>query len=53
MWDTHRDLVACFTWNQVSLLHLESSRARVSLYGLKTGGDVTVGGAHDTIVEVV
>jgi hypothetical protein len=29
--DTHRDLVACF----------EASRARVSQFGLKTGGDAT------------
>jgi hypothetical protein len=36
-----------------SLLHVESSRARVSESGLKTGGDVTVGGTRGTIMEVV
>jgi hypothetical protein len=34
------------------LLHMEASLARVSQSGLKTGGDVTMGGAHGTIVEV-
>jgi hypothetical protein len=34
------------------LLHLEVSHARVSQSGLKTGGGMTVGGAHGTIMEV-
>jgi hypothetical protein len=34
------------------LLHVEASRARVSLSGLKTGESVTVGGARGTITEV-
>jgi hypothetical protein len=35
------------------LLHVEASLARVSQFGLKTSGGATVGGACDTIVEVV
>jgi hypothetical protein len=35
-----------------SLLGVEASLARVSQSGLKTGGDVTMGGARDTIAEV-
>jgi hypothetical protein len=35
-----------------SLLGIEASLARVSQSGLKTGGCVTTGGAHGTIVEV-
>jgi hypothetical protein len=35
-----------------SLLHVKASLARVSQSGLKTGGDTTMGGAHDTVVEV-
>jgi hypothetical protein len=35
------------------LLHLEASHTRVSQSGLKTGGGMTVGGAHRTIIEVV
>jgi hypothetical protein len=35
-----------------SLLGVEASLARVSQYGLKTGGHATTGGAHGTIVEV-
>jgi hypothetical protein len=31
---------------------VESSLARVSQSGLKTGGDATTGGARGTIVEV-
>jgi hypothetical protein len=34
------------------LLRVESSLARVSQFGLKIGGGVTVGGAHGTITEV-
>jgi hypothetical protein len=34
------------------LLHVESSRARISQSGLKTGRGVTMSGARDTIVEV-
>jgi hypothetical protein len=33
------------------LLGMESSQARASLSGLKTGGGTTVGGARGTIVE--
>jgi hypothetical protein len=35
-----------------SLLDMKASLARVSQSGLKTGGDVTTGGARDTITEV-
>jgi hypothetical protein len=35
------------------LLHMEESLTRIFQSGLKTGGDVTTGGAHDTIAEVV
>jgi hypothetical protein len=35
-----------------SLLYVKASLARVSQSGLKTDGDVTVGGACDTIVKV-
>jgi hypothetical protein len=35
-----------------SLLDVEVSLARVSQSGLKTSGGATMGGAHDTIVEV-
>jgi hypothetical protein len=31
---------------------VEASLARVFQSDLKTGGDVTTGGAHDTIMEV-
>jgi hypothetical protein len=34
------------------LLHIEASQARVFQYGLKTGGGMTTGGAHDIITEV-
>jgi hypothetical protein len=34
------------------LLHVESSLARVSQSGLKTGGDAMAGGAHGAITEV-
>jgi hypothetical protein len=34
------------------LLHVESSLARVSQYGLKTDGGATTGGARGTITEV-
>jgi hypothetical protein len=34
------------------LLVVEASLARISQSGLKTGGDVTAGGAHGTITEV-
>jgi hypothetical protein len=34
------------------LLCLEASRAGVSQSSIKIGGDVTVGGAHDTIIKV-
>jgi hypothetical protein len=35
------------------LLHVETSLAKVSQSGLKTGGDATTGGACGTIAEVV
>jgi hypothetical protein len=35
-----------------SLFHVEVSRGSVFQSGLKTGGGVTAGGAHDTITEV-
>jgi hypothetical protein len=34
------------------LLYVESSQARISQSGLKTGRGVTMSGARDTIVEV-
>jgi hypothetical protein len=34
------------------LLRLEASRAGVSQSDIKIGGDVTMGGAHSTIIEV-
>jgi hypothetical protein len=34
------------------LLHVKASQARVSQFGLKTGGGATVGGARGTIAEV-
>jgi hypothetical protein len=34
------------------LLHMKVSLGRVSQSGLKTGGDVTTGGACGTIIEV-
>jgi hypothetical protein len=34
------------------LLHVEASLVRVSQSDLKTGGGVTMGGAHGTIAEV-
>jgi hypothetical protein len=34
------------------LLHVEASLARVSQFGMKTGGGVTTSGAHGTIAEV-
>jgi hypothetical protein len=49
-------------WREVSaghasrssgLFHEEASLARVSQFGLKTGGGTTVGGACGTIAEVV
>jgi hypothetical protein len=36
----------------IGLLHVEVSLARVSQYGLKTGGDATADGACGTIVDV-
>jgi hypothetical protein len=35
-----------------SLLGVEASLARVSQFGLKTGGGATMGGARGTIAEV-
>jgi hypothetical protein len=34
------------------LLRVEASLARVSQSGHKTGGGVTMGGAHDIVIEV-
>jgi hypothetical protein len=34
------------------LIHVEASLAMIFQFGLKTGGDATTGGAHDTIVEI-
>jgi hypothetical protein len=34
------------------LLHVEASLSKVFLFGLKTGGGMTMGGTHGTIVEV-
>jgi hypothetical protein len=34
------------------LPRVEASRARVFQSGLKTGGDTTIGGAHDIITNV-
>jgi hypothetical protein len=34
------------------LLRVEASLARVSQSGLKTGRSATMGGAHDTVVEI-
>jgi hypothetical protein len=34
------------------LFHMEASQTRVFQFDLKTDGGVTVGGAHDTIIEV-
>jgi hypothetical protein len=34
------------------LFRVEASLARVSQFGLKTGGGATAVGAHDTIAEV-
>jgi hypothetical protein len=39
--------------NQPREVGVEVSRARVSQFGLKTGGGMMAGGAHCTIVEVV
>jgi hypothetical protein len=36
-----------------SLLGMEASLARVSQFGLKTGGGATTGGARDTIAEIM
>jgi hypothetical protein len=35
------------------LFHVKASLARVSQYGMKTGGGATAGGARGTIAEVV
>jgi hypothetical protein len=35
------------------LLHVDVSRARVSRSGLKTDGDMTMGGARDIIIDTV
>jgi hypothetical protein len=41
-----------YTSRSSGLLHVEASLGRISQSGLKIGGGVTVGGAHDTITEV-
>jgi hypothetical protein len=40
------------TLRSSGLLCVEASRARVSWFGLKTGGDKMAGGARGTIAEI-
>jgi hypothetical protein len=47
-----RDVGAGHASRSSSLLDVEASLARVSQFGLKTGGGATTGGARDTIAEV-
>jgi hypothetical protein len=47
-----REVGARHTSRSNSLLHVEASLARISQSGLKTSGDVMVGGARDIITEV-
>jgi hypothetical protein len=47
-----REVGAGHTSRSSSLLGVETSLARVSQSGLKTGGGATTGGARDTITEV-
>jgi hypothetical protein len=47
-----REVSAGHTSRSSGLLHVESSLARVSQSGLKTGGGATAGGACGTIAEV-
>jgi hypothetical protein len=34
------------------LLHVKANRGRISQFGLKTGGGVTMGGARGIIIEI-
>jgi hypothetical protein len=47
-----RDVGAGHASRSSGLLHVEARLARVSQFGLKTGGGATAGGAHGTITEV-
>jgi hypothetical protein len=47
-----REIGAGHASRSSGLLRVEASLARVSQSGLKTGGDVTMGGARDTIAEI-
>jgi hypothetical protein len=47
-----REVSVGHTSRSNSLLGVEVSVARVSQFGLKTGGDATTGGARGTIAEV-
>jgi hypothetical protein len=47
-----REVSAGHASRSSSLLGVEASMARVFQSGLKTGGDVTTGGARGTITEV-
>jgi hypothetical protein len=47
-----RKVGAGHTSRSSGLLHVKTSLARVSQFGLKTGGGATAGGARGTIAEV-
>jgi hypothetical protein len=47
-----REVGAGHALRSIGLLHVESSLARVSQSGLKTGEGTTTGGARGTIAEV-
>jgi hypothetical protein len=47
------EISAGHTSRSSSLLHVEASLSRVSLSGLKIGGDATMGGARGTNAEVM
>jgi hypothetical protein len=47
-----REVGAGHALRSIGLLHVESSLARVSQSGLKTGEGTTTGGARGTITEV-
>jgi hypothetical protein len=47
-----REVGTGHTSRSSGLLHVEGSLARVSQFGLKTGGGVMTGGARGTIVEI-
>jgi hypothetical protein len=48
-----REIGAGHASRSSSLLDVKASLARVSQFGLKTGGGATTGGARGTIAEVV